>query len=85
MLDAMPQVGAGGAALHPVKDLFPTRSKRWVADTCRARRFPARKIGKVWYARPCDVERFMRGETPGQAALEIARINGDYVPPSGDS
>jgi hypothetical protein len=48
--------------LISVCSVFPDRTPRWVADTCRKNRIPgAIRIGKKWMIRPEDVERLVAG------------------------
>jgi len=54
--------------LRPVAALFPTRSRRWVADTCRAGRVPgAIKVGREWLISESAAAAFVGGAAPGAA------------------
>jgi len=67
--------------LVSVASLFPDRSLRWVAESCRAGRIPgARRIGKVWFVRPTDFAAFVSGNeatrdvpTEAEATADLRR------------
>jgi hypothetical protein len=70
--------------LVSVVDLFPGRSKRWVADTCRAGRIPrAVRIGRTWMIRRRDFEAWLAGTSSSPAqppsvedAISVLRRHG---------
>ena len=60
-----------------VKDLFPGRSARWVADSCRAGRIPgATKVGASWFVQEQTPSVVMDAE---QAAYEDLRCRGIFA------
>lgn len=66
--------------LRPLVSFLPGRSRRWIADACRAGKFPgAIIIGKVWSILPSDWARFVASKkTPGipteeEAAADLRR------------
>jgi hypothetical protein len=62
--------------LVPLSDIFPDQSKRWRARAARAGRIPgAVRVGKIWFIRRSDYERWINGTAASTPTVDTAIAN----------